>query len=367
MLKIRLFLLFLVLCAGYFLISKDFEESKVRPQSLTDFVSQPSPIPLPTPSMTLIIPPSSKTLQNDYYIRQTFNNCGPAALSMALSYYGISQSQYVLGKSLRPYQHPTGNNDDKSVTLAELAEKSKDYGFIPYHRSNGSIELIKLFITYDIPIITRTALSAGEDIGHFRVVKGFDDQTQTILQDDSLQNKNLRYNYEDFNTIWEGFNNEYLAMVPVEKQQIAEAILKDDVDSKVAWEKVTKKYQEKLAKNPDGVFIRFNLSVAYYNIGDFKNAVSEFEKIEDLLPARTLWYQIEPIKAYFDLGNDQKVIDLTSKILNNNNRAFSELYILRGKVYKRLGDKARAKLEFEKALIYNRNLKAAQDAFNSIN
>lgn len=366
MLKIQLILLLLVLGIGYYLLSLDISNSLVSPQNITNEVFKSSPTPLPTPSITLITPLSSKTLPNDYYIRQSFNNCGPAALSMALSYYGVSQGQDVLGQALRPYQHPTGNNDDKSVTLEELAEKSKDYGFTPFFRPNGTIGLIKLFISYDMPIITRTSLSVGEDIGHYRIIKGYDETSKTILQDDSLQYRNYRYSYSDFNAIWEGFNNEYLVLVPNEKLETAYAIIGEDVDPKIAWGKMVKKYQQKLDQNPNDEFSRFNLSVAYYNIGDYQNAVNEFEKVESRLPARTLWYQIEPIKAYYEVGNHQRVRELTSRILNNNNRAFSELYIIRGQIYQKEGNTELAKVEFEKAVLYNRNLQSAQEALNNV-
>jgi small subunit ribosomal protein S15 len=67
---------------------------------------------------------------------------------MALSYYGINKSQADLGQELRPYQVPGGNNDDKSVTLEEVAEKSKEFGLIPYLRPNGNNEIIKKFRTH---------------------------------------------------------------------------------------------------------------------------------------------------------------------------------------------------------------------------
>jgi hypothetical protein len=86
-----------------------------------------SPVPdSPTPSTPLLeTPPATKILDNNYHVFQTFNNCGPAALSMLLSYYGINISQDQLGNELRPYQNPQGDNDDKSVTVAELEENQK--------------------------------------------------------------------------------------------------------------------------------------------------------------------------------------------------------------------------------------------------
>lgn len=322
--------------------------------------------PTPTPKITLQAPAQTKIFPNDYHIYQTFNNCGPAALSMALSYYGISESQQTLGLALRPFQNTAGDNDDKSVTLEELAEKSKDYGLVPYHRPNGNSELIKLFITYDIPVVTRTWLKVTDDIGHYRVVKGYDDSTKEFIQDDSLQGKNLIYSYADFDAIWKKFNYEYLVLVPEAKKEIAETILGENADFKKAWENAVIVAKKEVDNNPQDVDALFNLSVAYYNVGEYQKSVNEFEKVENRIPFRTLWYQIEPIKAYYELGNYDRVFAITDKTLNPYNRAFSELYIIRGNIYKKQGQNELAREEFEKAVFYNINLKSAQEALASL-
>lgn len=323
-------------------------------------------MPTPTLQPELEKPSASKVLTNDYHAFQAFNNCGPAALSMALSYFGITQSQEDLGQILRPYQNPQGDNDDKSVTLDELAEQAKEYNLIPYHRPNGNIETIKLFVTYDIPIIARTSLREDQDIGHYRIIKGYDEFTKQIIQDDSLQGKNLLYSYEEFNNLWKKFNYEYLVLIPQEKQKIAEAIFNEDLDPKNAWAKAVENSEKELENNPNDIYSRFNLSVALYNVEDYKQSTEEFEKAESSLPFRTLWYQTEPIEAYYELENYDRVFALTNKILNNYNRAFSELYIIRGKIYQKQGNLEAARSEFEKAVFYNVNLKSAQEALSSL-
>lgn len=366
MIKIIFIAIILIGLTVYFL-KPEVNRNLKEPQVLQDLKSQVIKTPEPSKTPKPISIPPAKTLSSNYHIFQTYNNCGPAALSMALSYYGIQKSQAELGEQLRPYQIPGGDNDDKSVTLDEVAQISKEFGLIPYLRPNGNNEIVKKFIANDIPVITRTWLKENDDIGHYRIIKGYDDSAGIFIQDDSLQGKNLTYTYQDFDKIWDKFNYVYLVLVPKEKQQIAEQILGDDLNENTAWLKAVNLSEEKLRENRDDTTARFNLSVAAYRLGDYQKSVEEFEKVENQLPFRTLWYQIEPILAYYELGEYDRVIEVSDKILNYHNRAFSELYVLKGNIYLKKGNKEAARSEFEKAVQYNINLKAAQDALNSIN
>jgi hypothetical protein len=361
--KRLLTLVIIAVCGAILFKAYGTKPETVKENSVISTISGISPNITVPPVQPL---PVAKTLKNNYHVFQTFNNCGPAALSMALSYYGISKSQKELGQDLRPYQNAQGNNDDKSVTLDELADKALEFKLIPFHRPNGTVELIKQFILSDIPVITRTRLTEIDDIGHYRIIKGFDDISKEFIQDDSLQGQNLRYPYVQFNKLWKMFNYEYLVLVPVDKEQIARNIINEDIDEKTAWINAANTSREELSKNPNDIYARFNLSIALYHTGNYQKAVSEFEVVDNMLPFRTLWYQIEPILSYYELGNYQKVFEITNNIFNNQNRAFSELYVLRGEVYKKQQNNEAAKKEFEKAIYYNKNLKSAQSALQSL-
>jgi tetratricopeptide (TPR) repeat protein len=319
-----------------------------------------------TPAPTIPPTPRVKIINNDYQIFQTFNNCGPAALSMALSYYGINISQEKLGQDLRPYQNPRGDNDDKSVSLDELASKAEEYQLSAFHRPDGTVEILKQLISRDIPVITRTRLTSDDDIGHYRIIRGYNDNTGEFIQDDPMQGHNLRYKYPDFEQLWRMFGNEYLVIVPENKLATALTVLGKNADQNSAWKNAVIDYQKITESSPDDIYARFNFAVALYHTGDFERSVWEYEKIENRLPFRTLWYQIEPVQAYFQLGNYGKVFEITEKILNNQNRADSELYLIRGEIYQKQGNIAAAKTEFEKAVYYNRNLKAAREKLGSL-
>jgi tetratricopeptide (TPR) repeat protein len=285
---------------------------------------------------------------------------------LALSYFGIKKSQEELGQELRPYQNPEGDNDDKSVTFDEMGGKAEEFGLLSYHRPNGSIAMLKDFIAAGVPVITRTWLNADEDIGHYRIIKGYDHNAKTILMDDTYEGKAQIFSYDEFNTIWEKFNFEYLVIVPKEKKLLAERILGKNLNETYAWEQARDKSLNELKNDPDNSYSRFNLAIAYYHLGDYKKTVEQYEIAEPSLPFRMLWYQIEPIDAYFQLGNYDKVFEMTDAILNNQNRAYSELYLLRGKIYEKQGNIEAAKAEYENAVYYNINLPAAKEALGSL-
>lgn len=309
--------------------------------------------------------PARKILPITYHVFQSFNNCAPAALSIALSYYDIYKTQQELANDLRPYNNPQGINDDKSTTPDELGAKAEEYGLIPYYRANGNIDLLRQFIAADIPVMMRTLLHADENFAHYRVVKGYDNVTRELIQDDSYENKNLRFSYNKFLTLWQQFNYEYLILVPLGKQAIAEGILGENLDPIVSWRGAVRTAEAELAKDPGNLRAGFNLSVALYNTGDYQGSVDAYEKVQSRLPQITLWYQIQPIQAYFEVGDYSRVLSLVSSILAKN-ISFSELYILRGKVYIQQGQPELAKKEFQQAVFYNKNSESAREALNSV-
>ena len=306
----------------------------------------PSPSPLPAI-------PTAKTISGRTHVFQTFNNCGPASLTMALSYFDIHKSQAELGRELRPYQNPQGNNDDKSVMLTEVASEARDYGLLAYYRPAGDIAMMEQFIANDMPVIARTWLKPGEDIGHYRVVRGYDQATQQLIQDDSLQGRGLVYSYDEFNEIWQAFNYQFVVLVPLEKQELAERILASQLSERIAWEKALLISERQLQEDPTSLYAEFNRSVALYNLGRYDEAVTSYEKVASRLPKRMLWYQIEPILSYYRLGQHDTVLEMTQSIFDAQNRAFSELHFLRGNIFKDRGQKIQAQTEFDLADQYN--------------
>jgi hypothetical protein len=337
---------------------------------LTRFVqnlnTRTSTIAITAPVVSTSTLPLSKELEDGYFISQTFNNCGPSALSMDFSFYGLHVSQETLADDLRPTHNETGKNDDKSTTPEEIVAEIQKYGFTAYYRPNGSIQLLKDFIANGIPVITRTLFIPTEDFGHYRVIKGYNDSTGQIIDEDGFQGPEVKYSYADFMSLWQDYNYEYIVIVPAGKQQLVQSIIGEDVSTTTAWQNAKDVARAQLAADPSDFHAGFNISVADYYLGNYTGSVKEFESVESHLPQHTLWYQMEPIESYFELGNYSKVFSLASNILTNGDPVYPELLVLEGQAYQKQGNDTQAKALYQLALVYNKNLVVAQKALATL-
>src|SRR3990167_1914746 len=311
--------------------------------------------------------PGTYTLvSNPKHTYQTFNNCGPATLSMILSFYGRDVSQKELGEQMRPYQISSGDNDDKTIFTYEFVEWAKKYGSESIGRVNGDIELLKTFTTNRIPVVVKTWLHVDDDIGHFRIVRGFDERKQVIIQDDSYEGPNKKISYYDFLSMWQPFNYAYIIVFTPDNKDLVEAIIAGELDEKVVWQNALTRAQKESELDSENVYPIFNMITSYYHLGEYQKSVTEFEKVESRLPKRMLWYQIEPIQAYKELGNYDRVFQISENILENGNRAYSELYQIKGEIYLAQGNKDKARQQFELAVKYNQNFELAKASLESL-
>jgi tetratricopeptide (TPR) repeat protein len=353
------------LSLALFLMTKnDTTQGNFVRRAITPVISQSV---TPTPSVDVKTPPAMYVIPSASHVGQTFNNCGPASLSMALSYFGVNVTQDELREQMRPFNNPAGGNDDKSVFAPEFVEYAQKYGMQSIARPNGTTELLKKLVANDVPVVLRTWLHPNEDIGHFRIVRGYNDARGVFIQDDSYEGRNLEYSYSTFEEMWKPFNYGYILVYSLEKEAVVRAIIGEDMDEKAAYTNAKERAEKGVAANPNSGYDLFNLSTAYFHLGDAQKSVEYYERAQNsTIPARMMWYQYEPLEAYLQTGDYERVFALTDWIIGNNNTAFSEMYILRGKAYQAQGNTLAARTEFEKAVYYNKNQTIAQEAVNSL-
>lgn len=311
-------------------------------------------------------PGRSELVDIPTHIYQTFNNCGPATLSMILAFNGKSISQKELGDAMRPYQIPSGDNDDKTIFTTEFVDWAKKYQVEALGRINGDISTLKIFTANGFPVVVKTWLHMNEDIGHFRIVRGFDENDEVIIQDDSYEGPNKKLPYYDFLSMWQPFNYAYIIVYTPDQKDLVEAIIGLELDESVAWQNSLARAQKEAELDAENVYPWFNISRAYYHFGDYQKSTEAFEKVETRLPRRMLWYEIEPVLAYQKLSKYDRVFQITEKVLNGGNRAYSEFYQIRGEVYLAQGKMEEARREFELAVRYNKNFTPAQEVLKSL-
>ena len=110
----------------------------------------PTPFPNMTPTVLLTPVAQAVSLEGFTHEYQTWNNCGPATLAMALSYYGWQGTQADMAPALK------SDPDDKNVGLEEMAAYAHFLGLEALVRVNGDLARLKLLLSNGFPVIIET-------------------------------------------------------------------------------------------------------------------------------------------------------------------------------------------------------------------
>lgn len=296
------------------------------------------------------------------WVPQTFNNCGPATVSMLLQYFGYSVGQDQTQAKLR-----TGS-DDRNVFTAEIKDYlKKDYNIDSKLLYNGNLETLKTLIQNGFYVLVEDTLHPNEDIGHFTIIRGFDDSQGVLIADDSYLGTNITYKYEEFDQHqWNVLNREFLPVYTADREPVLNAILGKYLDQKAMFEDAVKFNQAEVEKNPKDMYGWFNLGTSYFGLKEYDKAEAAFDKSRSLgWPFRILWYQDQPVQTANALGHYQKAIELAELGLNQND-SYNELHFQEAVAYKGLGDKTKAVEQLNKALYYSPNYQEAKDLLSSL-
>lgn len=125
------------------------------------------------------------------YVKQEPNYCGPASLSMLMSYYGHSVDQEVLGDDIV---------GDSGASSFDLIEKANEYMF-----SGNVIECslsgVLSLLAEGKPVIARISNNAGTG-GHFVVLTGYDMTDGLIYLNDPDQPYRKHESMDEFQRLW---------------------------------------------------------------------------------------------------------------------------------------------------------------------
>ena len=329
----------------------------------TDFIT-PTPTITPTFTPTPTPIPDAVSLTGVRHEYQSMNNCGPAAFSMALSYWGWDGNQSVAKTWLRP--HP----DDRNVMPYEMVNAVYNHtDLAALMRWSGDIETVKQFIAAGFPVIIERDMGdvrPNEDwTGHYGVVTGYDDSRGRFILQDSFISSDYPLAYDAFYRYWRAFNHVYIVVYPPERESEVLSILGPHTDETYNHQHAAQKAQEAIPtlEGRDLFFAWFNYGTSLVNLGDYIGAAQAYdyayENVYPTIPSaarpwRMRWYQTGPYFAYYHTGRYQDVIDLaTFTLVNTGVREIEETWVWRGRARLALGDETGAIEDFRTALNYH--------------
>jgi len=294
---------------------------------------------------------------------QKLNNCGPVALAMTLSYYAIERTQFDIAPLVK------GSETDKSVSPEEMVAYLNKEGLEAKSRVNGDIEILMALVSNGIPVIVQQWLERPHDkvlVGHYRVVRGYDRGAKTIIVNDPYKGAQLSFSFELFDERWRAFNRRYIPVYPPHQEAIVKAILGADWDDEAMYRRALAAAHRETEENTEDAYAWFNLGDDYLALGGYEEAAQAYEQALAIgFPSHFLWYHYGPLEAYNALGEYEQTLALSAEVLPMVSD-IEEIHYQRGLAYLGLGEKEKARAEFELALKYNPNFSRAKEALEGI-
>lgn len=331
-------------------------------------------VPTITPTATPLPLPNLVRLEGFEHKFQTWNNCGPATLAMALSYFGMRLSQSQTAAVLKP------NPEDRNVSPDELVSfVENETPFKAIFRANGDIETVKRLLAYGFPVVLEIGIEPPGEYqwmgwyGHYLLVVAYDDDAQQFWVYDSwfgtseepLQNAHKDGRvlpYSEVERYWPHFNRNYIAFYRPEQEAGVTDIIGAEMDDAIMWHQALHTVQAEAAAEPENAFYWFNLGTIYNALGQFERAAIAFDQARLIgLPWRMLWYQFGPYEAYYQVGRYEEMIMLADLTLKDR-PYFEESYYYKGLAQAALGDMDAARDALAKAVAFQPGFKPAADA-----
>jgi tetratricopeptide (TPR) repeat protein len=337
-----------------------------------------SPDPTPTLSTTATatpwpLPPAAR-MAGFVHKYQEWNNCGPATLAMALTFFGVNRSQQETGNVLRP------NPEDRNVTPDEMAAYVNDQTeLMAISRVNGNRGLLQRFLANNIPVIIEVGIDPPGEYrwlgwyGHYLLPVAYDEALEQFWVYDSwlgtseIPQTNADPNgrimtYAELDTYWPQFNRNYIVLFRPEQLALVQELLGEQLDDNLMWQGSLAQAQLDASREPNNAFYWFNLGTTLNALGNYDKAAVAFDQARAIgLPWRMLWYQFGPYEAYYHVGRPEEILLLTDTTLKDR-PYFEESFYYRGLAEAANGNTQAAQENFEKALRLNPNFAPAATA-----
>jgi len=331
----------------------------------------PSPSPSPVESSAGDVGsaiPNAARIFGLIHQKQTWNNCGPATVTTALSFYGWRQDQKYAENLLKP------NREDKNVSPGELANFVNEQSSVrALVRMGGSLDVLKRLLANNLPVIIERGImfEANEWLGHYQALVAYDDGPSVFYAYDSFlgtgtNGEGVSVAYQKLDEDWRHFNRTFLVIYAPQEEGLLRELLGPLWEEQGASELALQTAQAEARLNPQDGHAWFNMGSSLVLLGRHQEAANAFDQARRYsLPWRLLWYQFGPFRAYYEVGRYDDVLSL-AQINLNNAEELEESYYWRGRVYAAQGRSDAAAAEYRRALAYNPNFQLARDALSQL-
>ena len=281
------------------------------------------PTATPEPTATPFPVPAAFELDGMGLEYQTMNNCGPANLSMYVTYWGWPSTQDVTKAGLRTHE------DDRNVMLSEMRdyviEKTNLSALIRY---GGTIDIVKRLVSGGFPILLERGHTDPKNgwMGHYSIVTAYDDAKQTVRIPDTLLGV-MNLSYSDLMLDWAHFDGIYLVVYPPEREAEVLALLGPDADPaknlQNTLDQVTARIQQ--VSGREQFFAWYSRGSVLVEMQNYIEAAQSYDQAfavyaqlsPEERPWRITWYQVGAYPAYYYTGRYQDSLSLAMQTLSN--------------------------------------------------
>jgi tetratricopeptide (TPR) repeat protein len=316
-------------------------------------------------------PPPSYQLNGITHIYQDWNNCGPATLTMGLTYFGVAADQYPAARWLKP------NTEDKNVSpwqMVAYVNEQLNGSVRALQRQGGTVELLKVLISNQFPVIVEAGYDPPNDpqgwMGHYLLISGYDDATSVFVTQDSFEGPNYHYEYTYLDDFWRHFNRLYIVLYEQSREAELMRLLGEDADPRQNAINALEQARAEAIANPNDPFAWFNMGTNFLALempNEAATAYDQARNVGDGLPWRMLWYQFGPYEAYLQTNRPNDVLELARAKLNDGGGQYvEETYYYGGRARALLGETERAISNLNGAISFNPNFTPAREALASV-
>ena len=308
-----------------------------------------------------------------------WNYCGPANLSMALTYWGWDGNRDVVGEYIKP------NDKDKNVMPYEMEDfvETQTSGLGALTRMGGDIDMIKRMVAAGFPVLLEKGYYEYDYtgklgwLGHYQFINGYDDSQEIfIVQDTYVEDgQDHKISYQEIIEGWRSFNYTFMIVYPQEQVEEVLAALgpwADPVWANSHALEIAQTETETLT-GIDQFFAQFNAGTSHVNLQQYADAAPAFDRAFNLYanltaddetrPYRIVWYQTWPYWAYYYTGRYQDVINLADTTLNDtiSEPVLEESFYWRALAREALGDLDGAIADMQESVKLNPNFTPGWD------